>query len=496
MLEPAGTFEDGVLVVLAAGAPDRREVDDHVEASEPPQESDQDRPQRGIGVASGATVSVSSPSAAPPSRRSRRTARTGTSRPRRPRPGRGRTARRTRPGRRPSTLHVGDEHGEEQPEPRLEHHRHPGEQERVRQAPMEDGVAEDRPGVVVETDEGGELEACVMDAEHDAVGERVERKPARIAGSGAGTAGRWRVRGASGRTVRERAGRRRSLGGSIDDGASTDVVTRDLTGRGTRSAASTGIPAIAAIVSKPSAGHEERSGAGRPSESPDRCAARRDVLRLGAVIAAGGGRAPILAARAAGLHASRGGGRAGIGASCPVRSPSSSAAAIRAPSRRAAGLRRLQGPAPRHRVGRPDAPGLAARVGPARARRAGVRRAGGLVMIDGLFSAGWTRDGLLADLGADPAMAEVLARVPDRFHLAGPGETTTRAFPLALSRGVQTTGLYYNKALLDRAGSGPRRRWRTSRRWWSPWRRSAPRRSSTAPATCPSTRCWSRGCCR
>jgi ABC-type glycerol-3-phosphate transport system substrate-binding protein len=76
----------------------------------------------------------------------------------------------------------------------------------------------------------------------------------------------------------------------------------------------------------------------------------------------------------------------------------------------------------------------------------------GLVMIDGLFVRAWVRDGLLADLGADPSMAGVLARVPAKFHLAGPGETTTRAFPLAMSQGVQTTGMYYNRALLDRAG--------------------------------------------
>ena len=41
----------------------------------------------------------------------------------------------------------------------------------------------------------------------------------------------------------------------------------------------------------------------------------------------------------------------------------------------------------------------------------------GLVMIDGLFVRAWTRDGLLADLGADPRMAAVLARVPAHFHL-------------------------------------------------------------------------------
>jgi ABC-type glycerol-3-phosphate transport system substrate-binding protein len=76
----------------------------------------------------------------------------------------------------------------------------------------------------------------------------------------------------------------------------------------------------------------------------------------------------------------------------------------------------------------------------------------GLVILDGLFVRAWTRDGLLADLGADPNLATLLARVPKRVHLGGLGETTTRAVPLALSRGVQTTGLYYNKALLDKAG--------------------------------------------
>ncbi len=81
----------------------------------------------------------------------------------------------------------------------------------------------------------------------------------------------------------------------------------------------------------------------------------------------------------------------------------------------------------------------------------------GLILIDGLFVRAWTRDGLLADLGADPGVAAVLARVPERFHLAGLGEATTRALPLALSGGVQTTGLYYNKALLDAAGLVPPR---------------------------------------
>src|SRR5512146_743668 len=60
----------------------------------------------------------------------------------------------------------------------------------------------------------------------------------------------------------------------------------------------------------------------------------------------------------------------------------------------------------------------------------------GLILLDGMFVRAWARDGLLADLGADPQMANVLARVPERFHLAGLGQASARAFPLALSRGV------------------------------------------------------------
>jgi raffinose/stachyose/melibiose transport system substrate-binding protein len=77
------------------------------------------------------------------------------------------------------------------------------------------------------------------------------------------------------------------------------------------------------------------------------------------------------------------------------------------------------------------------------------------VVINGQQVRGWVRDGLLADLGADPKMAAILARVPAQFHLGGSAETTTRAFPLALTRGVDTTGMYYNKALLDRASLAP-----------------------------------------
>jgi ABC-type glycerol-3-phosphate transport system substrate-binding protein len=49
-------------------------------------------------------------------------------------------------------------------------------------------------------------------------------------------------------------------------------------------------------------------------------------------------------------------------------------------------------------------------------------------------------------------MATILERVPEQYHLGGPDEDAVRAFPLAFTRGVDTTGLYYNRALLDRAG--------------------------------------------
>ena len=80
-----------------------------------------------------------------------------------------------------------------------------------------------------------------------------------------------------------------------------------------------------------------------------------------------------------------------------------------------------------------------------------------LLMINGQQVRGWIRDGLLADLGAEAGVADVLARVPRQYHLGGAGESTTRAFPLAFTDGVHTTGMYYNKAILDEAGVGPPR---------------------------------------
>jgi ABC-type glycerol-3-phosphate transport system substrate-binding protein len=77
--------------------------------------------------------------------------------------------------------------------------------------------------------------------------------------------------------------------------------------------------------------------------------------------------------------------------------------------------------------------------------------------MDGQQVRAWARDGLLADLSADPNLDAVLARVPAKFQIAGPGETSRLVIPLALTRGVHTTGLYYNKAMLDQAGVSPPR---------------------------------------
>lgn len=175
---------------------------------------------------------------------------------------------------------------------------------------------------------------------------------------------------------------------------------------------------------------------------------RREVLRLGAVIAAGGVVAPVLAA-----CASRTGSGSPAGArrsitmlvgSDPTTEPAFKKVYEDFKAQHAGvgwDIRPLPG-------GGPEWDRLA------RAALASGEPVG-LLMIDGLFIRAWTRDGLLADLDADPKMADILARVPPRFHLGGVRETTTRAFPLAMTRGLQTTGLYYNKAILDKAGLEP-----------------------------------------
>ena len=203
----------------------------------------------------------------------------------------------------------------------------------------------------------------------------------------------------------------------------------------------------------------------RSSSDPTwlRLLTRRDVLKLGAVIAAGGAIAPLIAACAA----PSGSGAASVAPSTGgTASPSAPTAAALSgpitvlwegadPSAQPA-LKKVfddfktQNPAVDWDIR--SIPGL----GPDwdRLARAALESGEpvGLVMVDGLFVRAWTRDGLLADLGADPGLTDVLARVPERFHLAGLGGAAARALPLAMSGGVQTTGMFFNKALLDRAG--------------------------------------------
>ena len=194
----------------------------------------------------------------------------------------------------------------------------------------------------------------------------------------------------------------------------------------------------------------------------NRVLGRRDVLKLGALIAAGGAMAPLLAACAAPTASEPAAGTSSGGAS---GAPASASEALSGPITVLMGggdpgsepaLKKVYDDFKAQHPGVEwdirALPGL----GPEWDRLArGTLESGepvGLVMLDGLFVRAWTRDGLLADLGADPRMAAVLTRVPGPVHLGGLGEATTRAFPLALTRGVQTTGLYYNKALLDKAG--------------------------------------------
>jgi ABC-type glycerol-3-phosphate transport system substrate-binding protein len=213
------------------------------------------------------------------------------------------------------------------------------------------------------------------------------------------------------------------------------------------------------------------------SESPwMRKRTRRDVLRLGALIAAGGAVAPLLAACAA-----------PTGSALASVAPPATGSALASVAPLATGSAGPSAASTAHALSGPitvlaegadmgTEPALKkvyddfkaqnpavewdiraiAGLGPEWDRLARAELESGepvgLVIVDGLFVRAWARDGLLADLGADPQMADVLSRIPERFQLGGLGNTSARAFPLALSKGVQTTGMYYNKALLDQAG--------------------------------------------
>ena len=185
--------------------------------------------------------------------------------------------------------------------------------------------------------------------------------------------------------------------------------------------------------------HPTRDGAWQ------RMIGRRDVLKLGAAIAAGGAVTPLLAACASPATT---GASVSITAIVEGGDPSTEPALKKV-------YDDFTGLHPGVEWDIRALPGLGPEFD--RLARAALESGEpvGLILLDGLFVRAWTRDGLLADLGADPRMADVLARVPERFHLAGLGQASARAFPLALSRGVQTTGMYYNKALLDQAGLEP-----------------------------------------
>ncbi len=170
---------------------------------------------------------------------------------------------------------------------------------------------------------------------------------------------------------------------------------------------------------------------------------RRDVLRLGAALVAGGALAPLLAACA---------------------TPGPNASGTRRITALGTGGDQTAEPALQKVYDEFSAlhPDVAWDIraltggGPEWDRLARAAIASGepvdLVFINGQQVRGWIRDGLLADLTADAEMATILERVPEQYHLGGLDEDAVRAFPLAFTRGVDTTGLYYNRALLDRAG--------------------------------------------
>ena len=170
---------------------------------------------------------------------------------------------------------------------------------------------------------------------------------------------------------------------------------------------------------------------------------RRDVLKLGAALAAGGVLAPLLAACAR---------------------PSPTASGTRRITVLGIGGDQMAEPALKQVYDDFSAlhPGVEWDIraltggGPEWDRLARAAIAAGepvdLVFINGQQVRGWIRDGLLDDLTADAEMSTILERVPQQYHLGGLDEAAVRALPLAFTRGVDTTGLYYNRALLDRAG--------------------------------------------
>jgi raffinose/stachyose/melibiose transport system substrate-binding protein len=184
-----------------------------------------------------------------------------------------------------------------------------------------------------------------------------------------------------------------------------------------------------------------------------RARSRREVLKLGATIAIGGALSPLISA-CLGPRAS-GGASAGVGASDSLIVLVGSGADPNSRPELQAAYDDFAAQNPGVEWDIRFLPG----GGPEWDRRARAAVASGedigFIAINGQQVRGWVRDGLLADLSGDPAVQAVLERVPEQYHLTGPGESTVRAFPLAVTGGVHTTGLYYNRALLDAAGLEP-----------------------------------------
>jgi ABC-type glycerol-3-phosphate transport system substrate-binding protein len=234
---------------------------------------------------------------------------------------------------------------------------------------------------------------------------------------------------------------------------------------------------------------------------------RRDVLKLGAVIAAGGVAAPLLAAcatpsRTGTVSVAPNAGDSG------ARSTGSGAGALSGPiTVLTEGIDPSAEPSLQKVYddfkGRNPAidwdiraiPGL----GPEwdRLARSALESGEpiGLVMLDGLFVRAWTRDGLLADLGSDPRLAEVLARVPDRFHLGGLGGDHP-GVPARADEGRPDDGAHYNNALLDRAGLEPPKTIADLKAMVKPLAALGAARWSIPPVTRRSIPCSSCGCCR
>jgi len=186
-----------------------------------------------------------------------------------------------------------------------------------------------------------------------------------------------------------------------------------------------------------------------------RLQSRRDVLKIGASIALGGVLSPLIAACAGPGNGS--GASGGLASSDSITVLAGSGADPNS----APAVKKVYDDFAAQNPGVEWDIRLLPGGGPEWDRRARAAVTSGeevgLVMINGQQTRGWVRDGLLADLGADPEMGRVLGRVPEQFHLSGSGEATVRAFPLAITGGVHTTGIYFNKALLDAAGLEPPR---------------------------------------